>query len=68
MAQSSELRATPSRSSPCEWRPGRLSSETSRAPADWPGPHLARLNAWAARRQRILMEIAQRARTLDRQL
>ncbi len=61
MAQSSVLRATPSQSSPRERRPGRLSSETSRAAPDWPGPHLARLDAWAERRQRILMEIAQRA-------
>ena len=61
MAQSSVLRAEPSQSSPRKRRPGRLSSETNRAPSDWPGPHLARLDAWAERRQRILMEIAQRA-------
>jgi hypothetical protein len=61
MAQTSVLPATPSQSSPRERRPGRLSSERSRAPADWPGPHLERLNAWVERRQRILVEIVQRA-------
>ncbi len=61
MAKSSVLRAIPSQSSPRKWRPGRLSSETNRTRSDWPGPHLARLDAWAERRRRILMEIAQRA-------
>jgi hypothetical protein len=60
MAQSSVLRAKPSQSRPRERRPGRLSSGKSRAPPDWPGPHLARLDAWAERRQRIIMEITQR--------
>jgi hypothetical protein len=60
MAQSSVLRAKPSQSRPRERRPGRLSSGKSRAPPDWPGPHVARLDAWAERRQRIIMEITQR--------
>ena len=60
MAQSSVLRAKPSQSRPRARRPGRLSSGKSRAPPDWPGPHLARLDAWAERRQRIIMEITQR--------
>jgi hypothetical protein len=45
MAQSSVLRAKPSQSRPRERRPGRLSSGKSRAPPDWLGPHLARLDA-----------------------
>jgi hypothetical protein len=65
VAQSSVLRAEPSQSSPHERRPGRLSDEKSRALSDWPGPHLARLDAWAERRQRILMGIAQRGGQQD---
>ena len=61
MARSSVLRATPSQSSAHERRARRHSSETSRAPSDWPGPHLARLDSWAELRQRTLVEIAQRA-------
>jgi len=57
MAKISMLRRTLSRSSARERRPGRLS--TSRAASDWPGPHLARMDAWIERRQRILTEIAQ---------
>jgi len=61
MVKTSLLRATPSQWGPRERHLRRHSSETSRASSDWAGPHLARLDAWIERRQRILMEIAQRA-------
>ncbi len=66
MAQTSMLRLTTPQ--PDLWPRSR---KTSRAPLDWRGPHLARLDAWLERRQRILGEAAQcasRARVVDRRL
>ena len=61
MAQTSVLPATPSQSSPRERRPRASGARRAGPPADWPGPHLERLNAWVERRQRILAEIVQHA-------
>ena len=66
MAQTSMLRLTTPQTD--LWPRSR---KTSRAPLDWRGPHLARLEAWLERRQRILGEAAQcasRARVVDRRL
>ena len=43
---------------PREWRPRRKPSETTSVSHDWRGPHLARMDAWFERRERILAEIA----------
>ena len=34
--------------------------EMTSVPSGWRGPHLARLDAWFERRERILAEVAQR--------
>ena len=44
--------------------PQRLASEATSVSAGWRGPHLARLDAWFERRERILAEIAQRRRAV----
>ena len=40
-----------------ERRPRRRPGETTSVSLDWRGPHLARLDAWLERRERILAEI-----------
>jgi len=61
MAQGSVLHATPWSVESTRTAPRAPLERDEPGPTDWPGPHLARLNAWAERRQRILVEIAQRA-------
>ena len=71
MAQTSMLGLTTPQPDLRERRTWPRSRKTSRAPLDWRGPHLARLDAWLERRQRILGEAAQcasRARVADRRL
>ena len=61
MAQTSMLGLT---TPPPHLRERRIwpwSRKTSRATFDWCGPHLARLDTWLERRERILAEITQRA-------
>jgi len=41
-----------------ESRPRRPPSEATSVSHDWRGPHVARLDAWFERRERILAEIA----------
>jgi len=60
MAQGSALHATPSSVESTRTALRAPLERDQPGPTDWPGPHLARLNAWAERRQRILVKIAQR--------
>ena len=61
MAQTSMLRLMVPQPNLSERRLWSRPRERGRAAFDWRGPHLARLDAWLERRERILAEIAQRA-------
>ena len=52
------IKTTMQRSRTWQPEPQRPASETTSVSDHWRGPHLARMDAWFERRERILAEIA----------